>query len=138
MPAHGALGKDQRLVAGGFQPAADNFFRVPKAVNGRGIDPVDAEVEGASDGGDGFVVVLGTPCEFPVAAADGPCAKADGGEVKVRIAKRTKRLRNSRSRHHVLLDDRGRGWLQKTWRVQCARVALFGRIWHILVVFGAL
>ena len=38
------------------------------------------------NGGDGFVVVLRPPGEFPVAAADGPCAKADGGELKVGVA----------------------------------------------------
>ena len=42
------------------------------------------------DGGDGGIVVLWSPAEFPVAAADGPGAKADGSEVKVRVAKGAK------------------------------------------------
>ena len=107
------LVKTQRLVAGGFQRPADDFFRMAEAVNRRGVDPVNAEIEGAMDGGDGFVVVLRTPGEFPVAAADGPRAKADGGEVKVRIAEGAKRLRNGRGRHHSWFDDKGRKRLQK-------------------------
>ena len=69
-----------------FERARDDFFRMAEAVDGCGVDPVDAKVERAMDRGDGFVVVLGAPGEFPVAAADGPCAKADGCEVKVRVA----------------------------------------------------
>ena len=92
VPAHGALGEDQRLVAGGFDGAANHFFRVAEAVDGRRVDPVDAQIEGAMNGGDGFVVVLWAPGEFPVAAADGPCAKADGGELKIGVAEGAKRL----------------------------------------------
>jgi hypothetical protein len=79
VPAHGALGEDIRLVARGLQCATDHFFGVAKAVDCGGVDPVDAEVEGAVNCSDGYVVVLRTPGKFPVAAADGPCAKADGG-----------------------------------------------------------
>ncbi len=90
VPAHGTLGEDERLMAGGLERAADDFFRVAEAVDGRGVNPVDTEIEGAMDGGDGFVVVLGAPCEFPVSAADGPCAESDGGEVEVGVAELAK------------------------------------------------
>jgi len=55
------------------------------------------------DGGDGLVVVLGSPGVGPVAAADGPCAKADGGEVKVGVAEGAKGVRTSSS-HFTSLD----------------------------------
>ena len=48
------------------------------------------EIERAMDGVDGLVVVLRPPGELPVAAADGPRAKADGSEVKVRVAEGAK------------------------------------------------
>ena len=40
--------------------------------------------------GNGFVVVLGAPGEFPVAAADGPGAETNRGELKVGVAKSAK------------------------------------------------
>ncbi len=43
------------------------------------------------DGGNRFLVVLGTPAKLPVTAADGPSAKADRRELKVRIAKSAKK-----------------------------------------------
>ena len=83
VPDHGGLGEDVGFVRGGLEGAGDDFFGVAEAVDGGGVDPVDAEVEGFVDGGDGVVVVLRAPCEGPVAAADGPCSEADGGEVEV-------------------------------------------------------
>ena len=38
------------------------------------------------NGGNGLVVVLRTPGVLPVAAANGPGAKADGRELKVGVA----------------------------------------------------
>ena len=88
MPAHGALGKDKGTAARvGVEGSANHLFRVAEAVDGGCIDPVDSQIEGAMDGGDGFVVVLGAPGVFPVATADGPGAKANRRELKVRVAK---------------------------------------------------
>ena len=66
-----------------FSARADDFFGVAEAVDGGGIDPVDAEVEGAVNGRDGFAVILRAPGEFPVAAADRPCAKANRSEFQI-------------------------------------------------------
>ena len=83
VPDHGGLGEDVGFVRGGLDGFGYDFFGVAEAVDGGGVDPVDAEVEGFVDGGDGVVVVLRAPCEGPVASANGPCAEADGGEVEV-------------------------------------------------------
>ncbi len=127
-PAHGGLGEHQRLVACSLEDTADDLFGVAQAVDRRGIDPVDAHVEGAINRGHGLCVVLGTPGEFPVATANGPCAKANGGEVKVRVAEGAKRLRNGRSRHHNWLDDIGRERLHK---LACCS-ALEGCLWALV------
>ena len=85
----------------------DDLFGVAEAVDGGGVDPVDAELDGAVDGGDGVVVVLRAPGEGPVAAADGPCAEADGGEVQIRVAK-------------LFLVH---GWIGSVWRLQgCVKI----------------
>ena len=87
MPAHGGLGKDVGPGAGVLlEGAANDLFRVTEAIDGCGVDPIDAEVEGSLDCFDGFAVFLVAPGEFPIAAANGPCAEADGGEVKVGVA----------------------------------------------------
>ena len=86
-PDHRALGKDVGLLLPSFQRPCHHFFRMAKAINRRGIDPVDAKVEGALNRGDRIVVVLRAPAKLPVATADGPGAKTDGGDLQVRIAK---------------------------------------------------
>jgi len=62
-------------VGAGADGLADYFLGVTEAVDGGGVNPVDALVEGGMDGADGVGVVLRAPCEVPVAAADGPSAK---------------------------------------------------------------
>jgi len=57
-----------------------------ETVDGGGVDPVDAVVEGGVDGGDGLVVILWAPGELPAAAAHGPGADSDGSEFEVAIA----------------------------------------------------
>ena len=87
IPDHAALGEDKWLFGGGLDGAADDLLGVAKAVDGGGVDPVDAEVDGVVDGGDGVVVVLRAPGESPVAAADGPRAEADASKPEIRCAK---------------------------------------------------
>ncbi len=58
---------------------------MPETVDRRGIDPVDAKIEGSFDGLDGFVVVLSAPGKLPITAADGLGAETDAGEVQTRI-----------------------------------------------------
>ena len=118
MPAHRALGKDIRLVAGRLKRAGNDFFGVAEAVDRGGVDPVDAEVEGAMNRGDGFIVVLRSPGEFPVAAADGPRAKADRCELKVGVSESAKGFgaEERSSSYHILLDERHREWLHEVQR----------------------
>jgi hypothetical protein len=52
---------------------ADNLLRAAMAVNGRGVDEVDAAFDGAEAGGDGYVI----GDSAPVQAANGPCAQTD-------------------------------------------------------------
>jgi hypothetical protein len=69
------------------------------------------------DCGDRVRVVLGAPGELPVAPAERPRAKADGGEVQVRVAKSAKRKR-SRKCHIRKVDDlRGPGASKKSSKV---------------------
>ena len=91
MPAHGALGKNVGLWPGEFlQGAANDLFRVAQAVDCRRVDPVDPELQSPVDCRNGLVIVLWAPGELPVATANGPCAKSDRSEVKVRVAERAK------------------------------------------------
>ena len=61
-----------------------------EAVDGGGVDPVDAGVECAENGLDGVLVFLGAPGVLPVAAADGPGAEADGRQVQIGVAELTR------------------------------------------------
>ena len=69
----------------GLDGAADDLFGVAQAVDGGGVDPVDAEIERAWIAAMESLSSWG-PQELPVAAADGPGAEADGGELKVGVA----------------------------------------------------
>src|ERR1700740_319277 len=106
MPAHRALGKDERLMACAIQGTGNDLFRMSKTIDGRGVDPVDTEIERAVNRMDGFGVVLRPPAKFPVAATDGPRAKANWSKTKIRISKSAKCLRcRSCSCHHTKLDE---------------------------------
>ena len=104
-----------------LQRASNHLFGVAEAVDGRGIDPVDAEVEGAMDGGDRFVVVLRSPGEFPIAAADGPGAEADRGELEVGVAESLEHLCCGSCSHNTPFDDRGGERSQSIERLELAR-----------------
>ena len=51
-----------------------------------------AQAKRAMNRGDGVAIVLRSPGILPVAAADGPCAKADGSEMKIGVAECVQRL----------------------------------------------
>jgi hypothetical protein len=68
-----------------------DLLGVAEAVDGSGVDPVDAKFKRAVDSGDGFGVVLGTPGVGSVSASNGPCAEADGGELEIGVAEFAKR-----------------------------------------------
>ena len=82
VPAHAALGGDDDVVASTGDGLADDFFGLAHAVDGGGVDGVDAGVEGGVDGGDGFSLVGAAP--HP--SADGPGAEDDGGDFEFRFA----------------------------------------------------
>src|SRR5277367_4208685 len=56
--------------------SSDNLLGMPEAVNGGGVDPVDAAGHGATDRCNGGAVVLAAPAHRPV-AANCPGAEAD-------------------------------------------------------------
>ena len=85
-PGPGAFCKHERLVLSALQGTSDHFLGMPQAVDGGGVDPVDAEVKRAMDGGDGVVIVLRTPGILPVTASDGPRAKANGSQLHAGVA----------------------------------------------------
>lgn len=123
-PGHSALREEERLGGDGFQGGANDFFGVAEAVDGGGVDPVDACVKCAVDGLDGFAIFLWAPGVLPIASADGPGAEADSGEVKVGLAELPGGAKGVRSLcrrciAHVALDAEWPGWwfIGSTWRV---------------------
>src|ERR1700761_5243492 len=58
-----------------------------QAINGRRIDPVDAEVQRLVNRRDRIVIVLRSPGKRPISAADGPRTEANRRELHIRIAK---------------------------------------------------
>src|SRR5207249_7050522 len=74
-----------------------------ETVHRRGIDPVDAQLEGATHRGERIGVVLRAPPERPAAAADRPRAEADGRDVESARAEGTgwQRHRNNSRRLEV-------------------------------------
>jgi hypothetical protein len=61
-----------------FQSAREDLLGVTETVGGGRVDPIDTEVEGTANGGDGLPVILRTPAEFPIASTDGPGAETEG------------------------------------------------------------
>ena len=86
IPPEPALGRDDDLVAPALDGLADDNLAAAKAVGGRGVDEIDAEVDGLLDGADGFGVVGVLSPELP--AAEHPGAQADDGSRNTGIAER--------------------------------------------------
>src|SRR5215472_970050 len=109
------LGEDVGARTAQVKRAGHHFLGMPQAVNGRGIDPVDAEIECRLDGGDRIAVVLRTPGPLPTASSHRPCANPDGGNPQVALSElpglhsslpaRPMMLRTSRQTHLCLLPD---------------------------------
>ena len=83
IPDQAALGEDHwpfgcRQLS---QKPADNFLGMTQAVHGGGIYPIDALLQGMSNGPDGLVIVLRSPTVSPTATAERPCAKAGYGDL---------------------------------------------------------
>src|SRR5213592_4191872 len=79
VPDQAGFGEDVWPVVGRdiAQRAGDDLLRVAEAVHRRRIDPVDAALDGVTDGGDRVRIILVAPGEGPAAAADRPRAEAD-------------------------------------------------------------
>src|SRR5688572_5024841 len=88
---HSTLGEHVRALRGAelLERLADDDLGVAKAIDRRGVDPVDAELERVVNGADGFVVVLRTPAREPTATAGRPGAEAHLGQVHVGAAELT-------------------------------------------------
>jgi hypothetical protein len=70
-----------------FQSAANDFFRVAEAIDGGGIDPVDAQFNGMLDRPNRLLVILGTPAMGPAASAEGPGTEAHARYLHIRLSK---------------------------------------------------
>src|SRR5690606_18953107 len=70
---------------------ADDFLRAAMSIDGRGIDPVDAGIDGRADRADRIVVVLFAPGELPAAATHRPGAEADRGQLEAALSETSSR-----------------------------------------------
>src|SRR6267378_6120651 len=72
-------GNDNAVSAAILEGVTHKFFRTTKAVDGRCVDQVDAQVECGMNGTDGFLLIRSSP--HP--AADGPGAQRDSGANEI-------------------------------------------------------
>src|SRR5258707_6308722 len=56
-------------------------------VDGGGVNPVDSQINALANGRDGVAIVLRSPCEFPSAAADGPCSQTNRSYFHITVPK---------------------------------------------------
>ena len=84
-----ALGEHVGPLGQAAQRAADDLLGAAEAVRGRGVDPVDPELQRPVDGRDRLVILLWSPAELPATAADGPGAEADAADLQAGLAQRT-------------------------------------------------
>src|SRR5205814_748711 len=79
VPTQTTFGEDIRTrAAPTCQRAGDNFFRVARPIDRRGIDPVDSQFQCTMNRRDGRVVILRTPGELPAGATNGPGPETHG------------------------------------------------------------
>ena len=119
VPDQAALGEDERTVGRGQltkQPSHD-LFRMPEAVHGRRVNPVDAHLDRVPHRGHGIGVILRSPAEGPAAAADGPRSEANPCDVQPAATERERRYchdvgpsftRRLQSRVHAKAEGRAR------------------------------
>src|SRR2546423_8907698 len=98
IPYQTALGENVWSVVGAFslEKTPNHFLGMTESVNGGGIDPVDAQLDGVIHGSDRIIVVLRSPRERPAAAANCPGAHSDACDVHVGGAE----LPNRKRRDH--------------------------------------
>src|SRR5260370_21071374 len=82
--AQDALGENKRPRAAPYlQRARDDLFGTTQAVEGGSVDPVDAQLQRAMNGGNRIGVVLRAPGKFPATSTEGPGAEADGRNLEL-------------------------------------------------------
>jgi hypothetical protein len=87
--ARPALREDERTSSSRARDrATDDRFGVSAAVRSRGVDPVDAELEGPFDGGERVAVLLVGPAATPLRAARGPRTEPDPADAESRCSER--------------------------------------------------
>ena len=86
VPAQTALGENVRTRTGPIaQRGCHDFLRMAHSVNGRSVDPVNAQLERAMNRGDGSFVILFAPTKLPTRSTDSPRAKADWCDEQVGV-----------------------------------------------------
>ena len=85
IPNQPALREDVGPVIRAFpaKKPSDDFFGMAEPVDRRGVDPVDADLDGVIHRRNRLVVVLRTPGKRPAATSYRPGAEADAGDVHV-------------------------------------------------------
>ena len=87
IPAQNTLCEDMGARATPFpQCAGNDFFRMAQAVDGGGVDPIDAKLKRAMNRGNGVRIILVAPGKFPAGTANGPRSKTDGRDLEVRVS----------------------------------------------------
>src|SRR6266478_320774 len=86
VPAQTALGENVRTRTGPIaQRGCHDFLRMAHSVNGRGVDPVNAQLERAMNRGDGSFVILFAPTKLqpdpPIAHAPKPIGVMNKSEL---------------------------------------------------------
>src|SRR5260370_2983981 len=86
VPAQTALSENVGALARPVtQRGRHDFLGMAHSVNGRSVDPVNAQLERAMNRGDRSVVILFAPTKLPARSADTPGAKADRCDEQVGI-----------------------------------------------------
>src|SRR5208282_4682249 len=75
-PHHRALRKHEGSRTSTYEGSGDYLLRMPQAVNGGRVDPVDSGVQRSVDRHDRLGVVLRAPTKIPAPSANRPGAHA--------------------------------------------------------------
>ena len=85
LPDQAALSGNDDLLPATFDRLAHDLLRVAQPVSGSGVDPVDAQVQGAPDHRQRLLVILLTPPKLPRPAYR-PRTQADCRQVEVALS----------------------------------------------------
>ena len=88
VPNSFAFGEHVRPLGDSLEGSGDNLLGVPQSIGGRGIDPIDAGVEGFVNRGDRIAVVLASPSKRPTRPANSPSAESDRSKLQIGVAER--------------------------------------------------